>query len=104
MRRRKTTVISVGNVKIGGKNPIVVQAMAKSSIKDIHRAVKEINNLAKAGAKIVRVAVPDEESAKALREIKKMVSKNMKPFIFFSITFPKSDQPWSLFFLTRAPH
>lgn len=81
--RRKTIVISVGNVKIGGKNPIVVQAMAKSNIKDVRHAVKEIKSLKDAGARIVRIAVPDEESAKAIKEIKKNVSPPLIADIHF---------------------
>ena len=76
MNRRKTRVISVGGVKIGGKNPIVVQAMAKTPVKDIRGLIREIRDLKKAGAQIVRVAVPDCESAGAIKEIKKMESRD----------------------------
>ena len=72
--RRKTKVISVGGVKIGGDNPMVVQAMAKTEATNIRGIIREINSLEKAGAKIVRLAIPDEESARALREIKKEVA------------------------------
>lgn len=71
MNRRKTSVVSVGGVKIGGGNPVVVQGMAKSGIKDFYKLIKEINNLADAGAKIVRIAVPDVETARSIKEIKR---------------------------------
>lgn len=71
--RRKTCVISVGKVKIGGHNPIVVQAMAKTKPNRLCQLIKEINALNEAGAKIVRLAIPDEASARAIREIKKEV-------------------------------
>ena len=72
--RRKTKVISVGGVKIGGDNPLVVQAMAKTPTKNLRSLIREINSLGKAGARIVRIAIPDEGSARAVKEIKKEVA------------------------------
>ena len=71
IKRRKTKVINVGNVKIGGNNPITVQSMTNTLTTDIKATIKQINEIHSEGADIVRVSCPDEESSKALREISK---------------------------------
>lgn len=71
--RRKTKTIYVGNVPIGGDNPIVVQSMTKTDTRDINSTIKQIRSLQKHGCEIVRVAVPDMESAKVLGRIKKAI-------------------------------
>ncbi len=73
MKRHKTKVIKVGNVKIGGSNPIVVQSMTNTHTKDVSATIKQVNQLAEAGAGIVRLAVPDKDSALALKTIKQSV-------------------------------
>ena len=73
MKRRKTKVITIGNVKIGGGNPIVVQSMTNTHTKDVVATIKQVNELADAGAQIVRLAVPDRDSALALKTIKQAV-------------------------------
>jgi (E)-4-hydroxy-3-methylbut-2-enyl-diphosphate synthase len=72
--RRKTREIKVGNISIGGNNPIVVQSMTKTKTSDIPSTVNQIKNLEKSGCEIVRVAVPDLVSAKAIKEIKKEIN------------------------------
>ena len=69
--RRKTRVINVGNVLIGGENPITVQSMTNTLTSNTHATLSQINRIIKAGADLVRVSVPDEESSKALGEITK---------------------------------
>jgi (E)-4-hydroxy-3-methylbut-2-enyl-diphosphate synthase len=71
--RRKTRQISVGSVKIGGDAPISVQSMTKTDTRDIRRTVNQIRRLEVAGCEIVRVAVVDEEAARAIAEIKKRI-------------------------------
>ncbi len=66
-------MVVVGGVKIGKGNPIVIQSMCTTDTKDVESTVKQILALEKAGCEIVRVAVPDIESAKALEEIKKKI-------------------------------
>ena len=73
IKRRKTKVINVGNVKVGGENPISVQSMTNTLTTDIKATIKQINKIHSEGADIVRVSCPDEESSKALKEIKKHV-------------------------------
>ena len=74
IRRRKTKVINVGDVKIGGDNPISVQSMTNTLTTDVKATIIQINDIAKEGADIVRVSCPDTESTKALKEIVKHVS------------------------------
>ena len=74
IKRRKTKEVMVGDVKIGGNNPITVQSMTNTLTKDIKKTIKQINKISEAGADIVRVSCPDEDSTKALKEITKNVS------------------------------
>ena len=71
--RRKTKVINVGKVKIGGDNPISVQSMTNTLTTDIKSTIKQINEIQNEGADLVRVSCPDEASTKALKEIIKHV-------------------------------
>ena len=73
IHRKKTKVIKVGNVKIGGDNPISVQSMTNTLTKDVSATIEQINKIAEAGADIVRVSCPDEESTKALKKITKSI-------------------------------
>ena len=74
INRKKTKVINVGSVKIGGDNPISVQSMTNTLTKDTRGTIKQINEIAEEGADIVRVSCPDEDSTSALKEIIKHVS------------------------------
>ena len=67
--RRKTRVLDVGGVRIGGDHPIVVQSMTTSDTRDPAATLKQIAELADAGCEIVRIAVPDRRAAGALPEI-----------------------------------
>ena len=67
--RRKSKVINVGNLKIGGDNPISVQSMTNTITSDISNTVSQIERIKKAGADLVRVSVPDQQSSAALKEI-----------------------------------
>lgn len=71
--RMKTREISIGNVKIGGGDPIAVQSMTNTKTENVQATVTQINRLVQAGCDIVRVAVPTMEAAEAVREIKKQV-------------------------------
>ena len=73
IKRKKTKVINVGNVKIGGDNPISVQSMTNTLTTDVKATINQINDIAKEGADIVRVSCPDKESTAALKEITKHV-------------------------------
>ena len=74
IKRRKTKVINVGEVKVGGDNPISVQSMTNTLTTDIKATINQINNITEEGADIVRVSCPDKDSTLALKEIAKHVS------------------------------
>ena len=74
IKRKVTKKIKVGNVSVGGDSPISVQSMTNTLTTDINGTVNQIHSLEDAGADIVRVSCPDEESTKALKEIVKKVS------------------------------
>jgi (E)-4-hydroxy-3-methylbut-2-enyl-diphosphate synthase len=74
IKRRKTKEINVGHVKVGGDNPISVQSMTNTLTKDVKETVKQIKQIEEAGADIVRVSCPDEDSTKSLRDIIKNTS------------------------------
>ena len=69
--RRKTKVIKVGNVLVGGDNSISVQSMTNTLTKDVKATIEQINKIANEGADLVRVSCPDVDSTKALKEIVK---------------------------------
>jgi (E)-4-hydroxy-3-methylbut-2-enyl-diphosphate synthase len=73
INRKKTKTISIGNIKIGGDNPISVQSMTNTLTTDIKATIEQINAIHMEGADLVRVSCPDEESSKALKEITKNV-------------------------------
>ena len=73
IKRRQTKVINVGDVKIGGDNPISVQSMTNTLTTDTKATIKQINEIAEEGADIVRVSCPNQESTIALKEIVKHV-------------------------------
>ena len=74
LAREKTRVVSIGNVKIGGTNPIAIQSMCNTKTEDVAATVAQIHCLEKAGCQIIRCTVPTHEAALAIREIKKQIS------------------------------
>lgn len=73
MYRNRTKVITIGDRKIGGGNPILIQSMTNSRTEDVESTVAQILRLEKAGCEIVRSTVPTMEAALAIREIKKQI-------------------------------
>jgi len=74
INRRKTKIINVGDVKVGGENPISVQSMTNTLTTDVNATIKQIQEIQSEGADLVRVSCPDEESTKALKKIINHVS------------------------------
>lgn len=74
MERRKTKEVRIGNVAIGGDNPVRIQSMTNTKTEDVFATVDQIKRLQAAGCEIVRCAVPTKEAAHALAEIKKQIS------------------------------
>jgi (E)-4-hydroxy-3-methylbut-2-enyl-diphosphate synthase len=71
--RRKTRVIHVGDVPIGGDSAVTVQSMTNTDTRDVRATVRQIKSLADAGCEIVRLAIPDMEAARAFSDIRKKI-------------------------------
>lgn len=76
--RRKSRQIFVGSVPVGGDAPISVQTMTNTLTTDVAGTIAQVQAAAEAGADIVRISVPDQDSSKALREI---VSESPVPIV-----------------------
>lgn len=74
MIREKTKIIRIGKQVIGGANPILIQSMTNTKTEDIKATVEQIKRLEEAGCEIIRCAVPTEQAAYALKEIKRKIS------------------------------
>src|SRR5271170_2397031 len=72
--RHKTREVRVGNLVVGGDNPIWVQSMTTPDTHDIEATISQIHRLEEAGCELVRVTVPKPEDAGALTEIKRRIS------------------------------
>src|SRR2546430_6442424 len=70
---RKSKAVQVKHVQIGGGAPCVVQSMTKTDTADVGATVAQIEEMVRAGCEIVRLAVPDNDAAIALKEIRKRV-------------------------------
>ena len=66
--------VKIGNVEIGGGNPVAIQSMTTAYTADVEKTVAQIHGLEKAGCEIIRVAVSDEASAKAIYDIKNKIN------------------------------
>ena len=73
MYRDHTKVVQIGDRKIGGGNPVLIQSMTNTRTDDVEATVKQILELEAAGCEIIRCAVPDMAAAEALTEIKKQI-------------------------------
>ena len=72
--REQTKEIKIGNVKIGGGNPIAIQSMTNTPTENVEATVAQIHRLEKAGCEIIRCTVPTLAAAEAIKEIKKQIS------------------------------
>ena len=72
-KKKFTKQITIGNIKIGGGAPVVVQSMTKTDTRDVPSTVSQIKRLESAGCEIVRVAVLNADAAKAMKTIKKKI-------------------------------
>ena len=68
-KRRMCREVSVGNVKIGGNNPISIQSMTNTDTRNVEATLDQIRALHVAGCEIIRCAVPDMEAAEAIKDI-----------------------------------
>lgn len=69
-KRKNTREIIIGNVKIGGNNPISIQSMCSTKSSEVTKTINQINELAENGCEIVRIAIPNMESAESIKRIK----------------------------------
>ena len=96
INRKKTKEIKVGTISVGGDSQITVQSMTNTLTTNIKETIQQIQSLEEAGADIVRVSCPDEDSTKALKEIVKEVKAPIVADIHFhykrAIEQPKWEQ------------
>ena len=85
--RRPTRKVKVGNIFMGGDAPIAIQTMAKTKTDDVKATIEQILQIQQAGADLVRVAVPDEASAKALKKIRLNIQIPLVADIHFNAKF-----------------
>ena len=80
---RKTRVIKVGNLEIGGNNPIIIQSMTNTNSADVEATARQINELEKAGCQLARMTINNIKAAEAIKEIKKRVNLPLVADIHF---------------------
>ncbi len=73
IERLKKNTVKIGNVNIGGNNPVLVQSMCNTKTSDYSATIDQILQLEQAGCELVRVSVPDNESADAISKIKNKI-------------------------------
>ncbi|MGL4849079.1 MAG: flavodoxin-dependent (E)-4-hydroxy-3-methylbut-2-enyl-diphosphate synthase [Clostridium sp.] len=78
MERKKTRVVQIDKLKVGGDNPVVIQSMTNTDTRDVEKTLEQINKLVNEGCQMVRCAVPDMEAAEAIKEI---VLKSPAPIV-----------------------
>lgn len=71
--REHTKVVTIGDRKIGGGNPILIQSMTNTPTEDVDATVRQILELESAGCEIIRCTCPSQEAAKAIGQIKKRI-------------------------------
>ena len=81
--RHKTRTVRIGDVAIGGDNPIRIQSMCNTKTENIEATVAQIRALAAAGCEIIRVAVPNEAAALALKDIRRQIKLPLVADIHF---------------------
>jgi len=84
IKRRKTITVRAGHVKIGSSWPIVIQSMTKVPTVDTARCVKQVNKLARAGCRLIRIAVPTRADTAALARIVQKVTVPLIADVHFS--------------------
>lgn len=84
IKRRKTRAVYIGRVKVGGGAPISVQSMTKTDSADVSATVRQIKELEELGCEIIRLAIPDHQSALALAQIKKKIRIPIEADIHFN--------------------
>ena len=73
MYREHTKIVQIGDRRIGGGNPVLIQSMTNTKTEDVQATVAQILRLERAGCEIIRCTVPNEDAAKALAKIKEQI-------------------------------
>ena len=84
MNRKNTRAVNVGGVIVGGNHPIVIQSMTNTPTEDVAQTVNQILELEREGCQIVRLAIPTQEAAIAVKEIKKKINIPLVADIHFN--------------------
>jgi (E)-4-hydroxy-3-methylbut-2-enyl-diphosphate synthase len=84
MKNIHTKVVNIGGVRIGGGSPVAIQSMTKTHTRDIAATVAQIKALEQAGCRIIRCAIPEEEDALAIEQIKKRIKIPLVADIHFN--------------------
>ena len=71
IERKKTKEVRIGNIMVGGDHAVTVQSMTTTKTHDVTATLKEVERLEEAGCHLIRITVPDQPAADALKEIKK---------------------------------
>ena len=82
-KRTETRPIQVGNLQIGGQNQVIIQSMTNTKTKNVEATVRQIHQLCEAGCQIIRMAVYDQEDARAIKQIKAQVDVPLVADIHF---------------------
>ncbi|MCS7244933.1 MAG: flavodoxin-dependent (E)-4-hydroxy-3-methylbut-2-enyl-diphosphate synthase [candidate division WOR-3 bacterium] len=80
IKRKKTREVKIGNIGVGGNNPIRVQSMTSTKTEDVEATVKQILELKEAGCEIVRVAVPSRKHVESIKKIVEQIN-NVIPIV-----------------------
>lgn len=93
--RRETPVVHVGDVPVGGDNPVVVQSMTTTKTENVEATAEEINRLDEAGCELARVAVPHNKACDAIPDLKDKIDLPLIADIHFNprIALRVLDQP-----------
>ncbi|MBM7623482.1 flavodoxin-dependent (E)-4-hydroxy-3-methylbut-2-enyl-diphosphate synthase [Sporohalobacter salinus] len=83
MPREETRQVEIGNIKIGGDAPISVQSMTNTDTRDVEATVEQIKKLEEVGCELIRVAIPDQEAAEKVAEIKSAMNNPLIADIHF---------------------
>jgi len=75
IQRRKSVTAKIGNVRVGGDMPVVVQSMTNTDTADVQSTVQQVAQLARAGSELVRVTVNNDAAAQAVRAIVEELAK-----------------------------
>jgi (E)-4-hydroxy-3-methylbut-2-enyl-diphosphate synthase len=78
IKRKKTNIVKIGNIKIGGTCPVVIQSMTSTDTQDVDKTLNQIIKLHNAGSQLVRLTINNDKSAQAITKIKdKLLQKNI---------------------------